>query len=248
MELGDKTIFVSGATSAIGGAIAAVCADAGASLILCGRSRDRLIESAAALGTAVIETIVIDLDQADSIADAAAQLHGRHRIDGFVHVAGLHEIAPLKLTGPDRMLRALRVNAIAGVELSRRLGHAKLVDREKGASHLFLSSVASHRAEPGLLAYSTAKAALNAAVRGLAVELAPKKIRVNALTLGWINTPAAERTLAAMGEEGAARYAARYPLGLGEISDVANGALFMLSDRSRWMTGSELVMDGGLLA
>ena len=248
MRLNDKTVFVSGATSAIGRAIAAACADAGARLILGGRDIRRLDAIGADIGTAVVERVVLDLEQTDGIAQAIAPLHGRYRLDGFVHVAGLHEIAPLKLTRPDRLMRAFQVNTVAGIELSRLLAHPKLIDLERGASHLFLSSVASHRAEPGLLAYSTAKAALNAAMRGLAVELAPKKVRVNALTLGWINTPAAERTLAAMGEAGAARYAARYPLGLGEISDVTGGALFMLSEHSRWMSGSELVMDGGMLA
>lgn len=248
MDLTDRTIFISGATSAIGQAIAAACADAGARLILCGRDAERLSKVSSQLANAVIERIVLDLADEQALVDAIATLHGRCRIHGFVHVAGLHEIAPLKLTGPDRLLRAIRVNALSGIELSRRLAHARLIDESKGASHLFLSSVASHRAEAGLIAYSAAKAALVAAMRGLAVELATKRVRVNALTLGWVNTPAAERTLVAMGEQRAARYAARYPLGFGEVSDVADGALFLLSDRSRWMTGTELIMDGGFLA
>ncbi|MFN4357540.1 SDR family NAD(P)-dependent oxidoreductase [Sphingopyxis alaskensis] len=248
MDLSGRTIFISGATSAIGQAIATACADAGATLILCGRDAERLSQASSPLAEAVIERIVLDLADETGFADAVTSLYGRCQIHGFVHVAGLHEIAPLNLTGSDRLLRAIKVNAISGIELSRRLAHARLIDGSKGASHLFLSSVASHRAEAGLIAYSTAKAALVAAMRGLAVELAPKRVRVNALTLGWVNTPAAERTLAAMGQERAARYAARYPLGFGDVSDVADGALFLLSERSRWMTGTELVMDGGFLA
>lgn len=248
MRLKGRTIFVSGATSAIGEAIAVACAQEGAQLILSGRNCERLSACAAAAQSAILEHLVIDLEQPNGISNAVIGLRGRHCIDGFVHVAGLHEIAPLNVTSPDRLLRAFKVNTLSGIELSRLLAHPKLLNANSGASHVFLSSVASHRAEPGLLAYSTAKASLNAAIRGLAVELAPKNVRVNALTLGWVNTPAAQRTLDAMGEERAEMQAKRYPLGFGEISDVTAGALFLLSSDSRWMTGSELVMDGGLLA
>lgn len=248
MRLKGRTIFISGATSAIGEAIAGACVKEGAQLILSGRDRERLLACAAASQSAILERVVLDLEQPEDITNTVSGLQGRHCIDGFVHVAGLHELAPLNLTRPDRLLRAFKVNTLAGIELSRLLAHPKLLNMNSGASHVFISSVASHRAEPGLLAYSTAKAALNAAIRGLAVELAPKNVRVNALTLGWVNTPAALRTLAAMGEERAAIQAKRYPLGFGEISDVTAGALFLLSPESRWMTGSELVMDGGLLA
>lgn len=248
MRLAGKTIFISGATSAIGEAIARSCAEAGARLIISGRNAEKLDECAARLGPAVADKIALDFYHRDQMKVEITLLHGRFRISGFVHVAGLHEIAPLKVTRPDHLIRAFQINTVAGIELSRLLAHPKLIDTAHGTSHMFLSSVASHRAEPGLLAYSTAKAALNAAARGLAVELAPKNVRINTLTLGWVNTPAAQRTLAAMGEARAALQSSRYPLGFGEVADVTAGALFLLSEDSRWMTGSELVMDGGLLA
>lgn len=248
MRLGGKTIFISGATSAIGRAISEACAASGAQLALSGRDPAQLDECSQRLGPAVVQQVVLDLEQTDEFPAAITALQGQFQVDGFVHVAGLHEIVPLKVMRPERLLRAFQVNTVAGIELSRLLAHPKFVDLDAGASHLFLSSVASHRAEPGLIAYSAAKAALNSAVRGLAVELASKRVRVNTLTLGWINTPAAQRTLDAMGAERASAYKGRYPLGLGEVADVAAGALFMLSNESRWMTGTELLMDGGLLA
>lgn len=248
MRLAGKTIFISGATSPLGGAIAASCAAAGARLVICGRNEANLDRLSAEVGSAVIERFVLDLDDTKNFQRVITSLHGRYSIAGFVHAAGLHEIAPLKVTQPDRIMRSIQVNTIAGIELSRLLAHRRLIDESSGSSHLFLSSVASHKAESGLLAYATAKAALNAASRSLAIELASKKVRVNVLTLGWINTPAAQRTLDAIGAERAALQAAKYPLGFGRIEDVTAAALFMLSDESRWMTGSELRMDGGLLA
>ena len=248
MDLKNKVIFVSGATSAIGMGIALECARAGASLILSGRDPDRLQKSASMIGSSVAHCLVMDLEDIDGIAASITELHGQYKIDGFVHAAGLHEIIPLQICKPERLMRAFTINAIAGIQLSRLMAHPKLANSDLGASHVFISSVSSHKAEAGLLAYSSSKAALTAAVRGLAVELAPKKIRVNALTLGWVNTPAAARTLEAMGTPKAEQYTKRYPLGLGEISDVSNGILFLLSQKSRWMTGTELIMDGGVLA
>lgn len=248
MRLDGKTIFISGATSAIGGAISDACVGSGAQLVISGRDPAELERCSERLGSAVVQQVALDLEKNNEFRSVITALQGRFHVDGFVHVAGLHEVVPLRAMRPERLLRAFQVNTVAGIELSRLLAHPKFVELEAGASHLFLSSVASHRAEPGLIAYSAAKAALNSAVRGLAVELAPRRVRVNGLTLGWINTPAAQRTLNAMGAERASAYARRYPLGIGQVADVAAGVLFMLSNESRWMTGSELLMDGGLLA
>ena len=116
-----------------------------------------------------------------------------------------------------------------------------------GSSHVQIASVHGMRGQAGLAAYSASKAAMIGTVRALARELAPRGIRVNAVSPGWVRTPMAERMEAASQglEEGLARAHRDHPLGLGDPGDVSGAVLFLLSDAGRWVTGANMVVDGG---
>ncbi len=118
---------------------------------------------------------------------------------------------------------------------------------EVSASFVFISSISSQHPYFGAASYASSKAALEAFSRTLALEVAPKKMRSNVLLPGMVKTQMMEQTKEAFGENNFENYEKSYPLGFGEVTDVANAVCFLLSHEARWITGSEIKMDGGLM-
>jgi NAD(P)-dependent dehydrogenase (short-subunit alcohol dehydrogenase family) len=117
-----------------------------------------------------------------------------------------------------------------------------------GGSVVLVSSVMGVVGEKGKVLYSATKGALIAGARSLALELAGRRIRVNTVSPGVVRTPLWDRSVSRQSEEQRARIEGLHPLGLGEPEDVANACIFLLSDGARWITGSNLVVDGGYTA
>jgi NAD(P)-dependent dehydrogenase (short-subunit alcohol dehydrogenase family) len=117
---------------------------------------------------------------------------------------------------------------------------------QDGSSMVFISSIAAHIGVPGVGAYSGTKAALLAMVRCLAMEVAKRSIRANCLSPALVRTPLLEATATMVGAGAMEQEQNNYPLGFGEADDIANAAVFLLSGASRWITGTTIVMDGGL--
>lgn len=237
--LEEKRILVTGASSGIGRAVAAAVARAGATVILNGRNRDRLTEALAEVGGVEGGHLAIPADltnpgEVDALCAKAGEL------DGFVHAAGVAKVAPLRYTTDKIVRRLLEVNTEAPIHLARGLVTSRLLRR--GASLVFLSSLAALHGWKGYVAYGASKGALVAATLAMASELAAKQIRCNCLCPGIVRTPMLE------GGFDAARLAEeekKYPLGFGDPGDVAAAAIFLLSDAGRWITGQSLVLDGG---
>lgn len=239
-SLQGRRVLVTGASSGIGRQIALTCAEAGALVVASGRNKERLQDVLSAMnrfgcGHQIVEA---DLSCDEGIAGLGAAVQN---LDGIVHCAGISHLAPLKLASRGHIEDQLNSNVVAPMLLTRQL-LARNSLREQG-SIVFISSISAHIGVHGVTAYSASKAALEGMARSLAMEVSRKRIRVNCLAPGLVETPmfeAAQRTTGGLEET-----IAKYPLGLGLPQDVANAAVFFLSQASRWITGTTLVLDGG---
>jgi NAD(P)-dependent dehydrogenase (short-subunit alcohol dehydrogenase family) len=242
----DRWIAVSGASSGIGRGIAIHLAAQGARVALIGRDLGRLHETAQLCGAAD-RTRVCPLDFADlnAIAPAVRALAEQTgRLYGLCHAAGLAQTLPLAATRPDRVRALMDINFQAGLELARALVE-RAVLREDGGSVLWISSVYAHVGAPGQIAYCATKGAVAAAVRAMALELAPRRVRVNCVSPGLVKTAMTASAGSRMTAEQWARIEALHPLGAGSVQDVARAASFLLDPLNAWVTGTDLVIDGG---
>lgn len=239
-SLEGKTILITGASSGIGRATAIACSHHGGRLILTGRNELRLTETLAMLAGEGHETIVCDLTSDEDVKTLVGKLS---KLDGIVHCAGTQQTCIAKMLDKATLKRLMDTNFFSAAVLNAALMKAKLL--VKGASVVFVSSAAASRvAEVGNAAYSASKGALTAYSRVLAAELAPRNIRVNTISPGMVRTALMDKF--DVTEEEFLENEKQYPLGYGKPEDVAYAIVFLLSDASRWITGTDLLMDGGL--
>ena len=165
--------------------------------------------------------------------------------DGGICCAGLHEIRPFFLLKAEHLLASFTANVVTAVNCTKAVVKAA---HPSGASIVWLSSVAALRGTAGFAAYASAKGALIAAAKVAAVEFAKKKIRVNVIAAGVVETPMSQGWLKMLSEEQREEIAKSHLLGIGKPDDVAGAAAFLLSSDARWITGATLVIDGGLSA
>ena len=238
-SLEGKRVLVTGASSGLGRQIAIACAARGATLIVTGRDEERLSESLRSLAGSGHASVVGDLTEG-AARDRVGAVAGE--VDGVVHSAGISRLSPIRQATQSHVEEVWKINYEAPLMLSQRL-LAKNQVRADG-SILFLSSIAALIGVPGVGVYSGTKAALVATMRCLAMEVVKRRIRVNCLAPALVETPLLAATGQVVGS--LEKQQAAYPLGFGKPEDVANAAVFFLSPASRWITGTTLVMDGGL--
>jgi NAD(P)-dependent dehydrogenase (short-subunit alcohol dehydrogenase family) len=244
-SLEGKHILVTGASSGIGQAIALSAAHMGATVTALGRDQVRLENTLTELRaiSAINHRIVsADLTQGEGLETALQAL--TTPFNGLVHAAGISRLSPFRQLTLAHLREVQSINVEAPLLLTQGILRRNLV--APAGSILFISSIAAHIGVPGVGAYSGSKAALIAATRCLAMEVAKRKIRANCLSPSLVVTPLFELAMQTAGKDSMARQEANHPLGFGVPEDVANAAIFMLSDASRWITGTTLVMDGGL--
>lgn len=248
-SLSQKRIVVTGASSGIGRACALACSAMGAELILVGRNRDELQKTQDQTAhPAACRILAVDLTQFDAVTSAfSALLKETGPVDGLIHAAGISTTLPFRNVNPEKLQHFFTVNTAAALHLTQLLlkpGHFN----SGGGSVVYLTSVMSQVGESAKLLYSMSKGALLAASRSLAVELAPKKIRVNCVAPGVVDTPMSQQAYYSQNPELKARITALHPLGLGSPEDVAGACVYLLSDAARWITGTQLMVDGGYTA
>ena len=243
--LQNKTIVVTGASSGIGQQVAISCSQMGAKVVLIARNKERLEETKKQLsgkGHLVVSYDLTDLEhQKELVLDIVSKVG---RIDGLVNCAGITATLPLKLMKPETVDELFRTNVFATIELTRQVLGVKNVNKE-GASVIFFASVMGCVGENAKSLYSLTKGALISGCRSLALEYAPKKVRVNVVSPGVVETPINMNQSYLADPEKRKATEALHPLGLGKTEDISNTCVFLLSDASRWITGQNIIVDGG---
>lgn len=240
-SLKGKTILVTGASSGIGRATAIECSKLGASVIITARNKERLTETLNMLEGENHQIIICDLSSTEEITDMVAFLP---IIDGVVNNAGFTKLAPLKFMKEEDLQNLLQINSIAPILLLQKLLKKRKI--KDGASIVFTGSIDGLGfSTPGNAMYTASKGAICSFIKTAAQELGKNQIRVNAVCPGMVNTNIL--TGSAISEEELELDKKNYPLGrYGEPIDIALAIIYLLSDASSWVTGTNLVIDGGL--
>jgi NAD(P)-dependent dehydrogenase (short-subunit alcohol dehydrogenase family) len=241
-EMTGRTILVTGATSGIGRACAERLAAVGARLVLTGREAATLNAVLADVDSTV--RLEVDLAKPDAPSVIAAELKRLAvPLDGAVFAAGVSAMRPVMMESVDTLEKMWRVNYAAAIGTAGVLQKARLL--RPGGSLVFFSSASAGSGGGGMVSYASTKGAIESAVRALAVELAPQRIRVNAVAPGVVVTPMSDRNLERLSADQRTALEKRHPLGFGQPDDVAAAVEFFLGQGSRWVTGAVLAVDGG---
>lgn len=242
-SLANKTILITGASSGIGRQCAIDCSKIGAKVVLVARNEERLKETLSEMEGDGHKLYPFDLNKTNDIKSFVTQIVAEcGKINGLIHAAGIEKTKPIKILTTEDYEEVFRINALSGFELVRQLSGKNM---EHGGSIVMISSITSVIGRGGVAAYSASKGAINSAVRVMALEFSSKKIRVNSISPGTILTPMMQNYLSGLSQEDYQKRIDGFPLGLGQTTDISNACIYLLSDASRWVTGQNLIVDGG---
>ena len=243
-DLTGRRILVTGASSGIGRTCSIVAAQMGAIVILTGRRMSALEETrvlCAGEGHLIVAGDIASPEFVPNLVETSG------KIDGLVHAAGIGPMCPVGMLTQDHVSSVMRTNYYAFLELMKHYSKKKY--RSDCFSAVAVSSVSASSGWGGGVAYCGSKGALSSSVRALAMELAPKGVRVNAVCPSNIKTPLYEAGASDMNDkESLKELLKKQPLGLGEPKQVAWPVCFLLSDAASFITGVNLPVDGGYLA
>lgn len=248
-SLKGKKILITGASSGIGRQCAISCSERGASLVLLGRDPIRLSETLSMTNSFSKHNVYsVDLAEYDLVASIiSTAVNKLGKLDGLINCAGISTTLPINAMSNEKIEHYLKINVVGQMNLTRQFIRPNHI-AESGGSIIFISSIMGVVGEKGKTIYSITKGALLSAVKSMAVELAIRKIRVNAISPGVVISPMSQNAVYSRDTESLKRITELHPLGLGIPEDVANVCVFLLSDASRWITGTNLIADGGYTA
>lgn len=242
MTFSRQKILVTGASSGIGRCLAIKLANEGCQVVLCGRHTDRLNETKAMLSDVdkhqCLSFDIRDVNCYENLFDKA--IEDGIKLTGFVHCAGIAPVTPI------RMLRKNIINDIIDTNYTSFMCLVGMYSKRKysdGGSIVALSAINAHYAQKYMSVYAASKAALEASIRSMAIELSAKNIRINSVVPGATQTP----MLNNISPDELEAIVSRQALGIIPPEQIAEMILFLLSDKSKYITGREMYVDGGRL-
>lgn len=239
-SLVGKTILITGASSGIGRATAIECSKLGAACVITGRNEERLNETLSQMVGEGHISIVADIstqEGIDLLVDKTPSL------DGLVNNAGIGKKKPIKFYKQEDLDSVFQTNTFAPMLVVK--GALKKKKINDGGSIVFTSSVAAFNSNLGNGIYGASKAAIMSYMHYCAKELASKKIRVNSIHPGMVDTPLIHG--GSLSEYDLQKDMEQYPLGrYGKPEEIAKMIIYLLSDASAWVTGTSMIIDGGM--
>ena len=242
-SLQGKLILITGASSGIGRQCAISCTEAGAKVIALGRNEKELAITKDSCQSGTVSTISYDFNNIEGIPNLIDSIVVKFgKIDGLICSAGIEKTLPVKSLKIADFENLYRINTISPIEL---LKQCTIKDRyNEGMKIVFISSITSVVGRKAVSAYAASKGALVSACKSIALELSSKGININCISPGTILTPMMQKVLNGLPEEVKKQRISEFPLGIGEMKDVAYGCIYLLSDAARWITGINLIIDG----
>ena len=249
-SLENKVIIVTGASSGIGAQCAIDCSKMGARVVLVARNEERLKQTLEQCEEPSRHMILpFDLSSSDGLKETIKDVVAKvGKINGVVNCAGMSSVTPLKLITDELLDQFFRTNVYSAINLSKEVTRVGNYDKEGGCSIIFFASIMGLCGDKCKTMYSATKGALIAAARSMACELAKNKIRVNVVSPGAIETPINAKLPHMADPELRKELEDKHLLGLGECSDISNACIYLLSDAAKWVTGQNLIVDGGYTA
>lgn len=247
MDLTGKKVLLSGAVGGIGQATAIRLSELGAQIVLFDVFRKRMAETLQMLEGEGHSAYFINLLEIETIEDAIKQIYEEQgTLDGFVHCAGIAPMRPFKMTKYSDILQTMQINYFSFVEIVRCIAQKnRFAD---GGSIVAMSSTGSLHGKPTKTAYSASKAAIDASIRCMICDLKNRKIRINSVAPSWVNT---EMYTAFLNDypdsKDIQEIQEKQYMGVSEPVEVANVIAFLLSDAAKTITGTSIIMDGGIL-
>lgn len=242
-----KTFLITGASSGMGADIALSLNAMGARIIAIARDEEKLKLKQSQCQNPddflIHSRNIAEFKGLDRWAlDLSKQYGG---CDGAVLSAGLQQIAPISsVLSVESALAIFETNYFGNLQILKGLID-KRAKSPKGASFVFLSSNSSIKAQKGLANYSATKGAINTAIRSIALEIAPMQYRINAISPGFVMTEMIESWSEIYDASYIENIKKEYPLGLGSVKQITPLVCFLLSQSSGWITGQNIVIDGG---
>jgi len=240
-NLVNKNFLVLGGTSGIGLEVSQQLSNS-SNVFVIGRDRTNL-ES---INSKNINFYKHDIKNLDGLVKHLSEINNESKFDGVFISVGIEQFKSLNLI-KDRDLNTNFLPPILSLLAVLKLSSSgKLLN--KNSSIVIMSSVSSIKGQAGMSLYGSSRAAIEAIVKHASVELAEKSFRVNAIRAGAFKTNMHERIINRMNKDQINDYEKKHPLGFGEIDDVSELVLYLLSNKSKWFTGSILTVDGGYSA